>query len=655
MKKIFVVFLCFLAGGLAYWAWPEYGSGYSEEQRRLWNERRALYPVAWGLDGIASGSSRYRPFNNIAEITGWSVKEIERYVEEKKETESDIVGELEANRERLALDDKVFVSTDTSRLPLYGLSEKEVTERALAGDGDACLMMVISLGGDQFNGLSWRKRHEVNKWLDRAVAVKRSGAGFLKNLVIRSFEWPQSHLGTNGMVMLDNGEGMEKLPGYSEFTECLKRGDYLAYRAARGILPLVRELKEKKMVYKALLKGSRESRVECCRGFALMVFEGEKGYSFVQRIGKDVEEKKNNGEASLKWLPASWSSKIVTSLFSCGIIGAERTSSMKDYREATLCARRAAQQGDMTGMYLWLRYGIACMEYFSAAEWSDILAYDRILSETGYLPYIKRKSESTSEHKEALDNNILCSYYSRKSYEKWEGSDFVGPREAECKFSEKDSLGAVVEKIQGCCLTGQTDWFLDKVLTGPDFSSGGLLAGSSKEVRDYLLAQVEKWAEEGDIHAMYRMAGIYEKGIGVSVDLGRAHALYIKTLAAAEEFPLFRVRVKDGGDYVYAYVGLPMKQVVCLKIGYMVLNHSDFPGRNGKETYNLVSEASRHYLMKDYCCYILGQFHERGIGRPADREAALSFYKKGSSDNRDCRLAVDRLTAPEEEKKTERK
>lgn len=296
------------------------------------------------------------------------------------------------------------------------------------------------------------------------------------------------------------------------------------------------------------------------------------------------------------------------------------------------------------------------MERYSVAEWNDIPKYGQTLYEAGYAPYWERTGIHNRMNPFVLDDVILRSYYSKKSYVKlWENNGRVSRRMMP-GFSVKDSLEEIREKVRIVHLTGGTDDFLKEELTGIDFtsgglcSSGGLFFSSPKEVREYLVEQVEKWAKEGDLHAVYALAGIYERGIGVSVDLGRAYALYKKALEEVDRYPLFRVHIRHSSEDGHNFEGIHLSHVIRLKMASLVINYPDFPGRNEQEAYDLILELLGNYSVKEYCCFLLGQFHEKGIGRPVDKVTALDFYRKGSQFNHDCQKGVDRLVPPMEKK-----
>lgn len=666
MKKIFIVFLCLMAVCLVCFLWPEYGSGYSEVQRRLWNERRALYPVAWVIDGAVPRRDIVNSYSDISRMTGWEPREVELLIEEKKEKEAELVKELEANRDKSGPDCMAEEpsSVNVSRLPLYGLTKKEVAERALSGDGDACLKMVQyqlrrTVDADrQVEGLSWREKFEAEKWLDRAVRANRPGAEFLKTLFTEVCSFRKSLLMPNGESFLHEKMEAKKVPGYANFLECLKRGDYIAYGTAVLFLTGSDLSEENRLLYTALSMKAGLGEPVSQRDLALLFFEmepllGRDDFSY--SIKKDIEKKRKNWEDQMKWLPDSWKKCVVKGLFSCGVINAGGTRTMKRYREASRYARAAALQGDLTGMYLWLSHGITCQERYSVKEWDDILKYGHILFEAGYVPYLEsiRKAQNNFMGKKGLDERIPRSFYSRKSYEELWNKDYLKSRGRLSRFAKKVDLAEIREILQVVSLTGGTDDFLADSLTGGDFTPGGVLFGSSKEAQEYLVEQVEKWAEEGDIHAMYRLAGIYEKGIGIPVDLGKAYALYGKALAGADGHPLFRVCIRSGSGHDHFYEGIHLKHVARLKRAAMVLDHPDFPGRNEKEAYDQILESAGHYAAGKYCCYLLGLFHEKGIGRPVDKAVALDYYKKGGTFHRDCLLGKNRLSSPADGKKEE--
>lgn len=672
MKKTLIILLVLLiAGGLAWQIRPEYGSGYSEEQRRLWNERRELYPSGWLVESVSPPRGLSVPwYKDIANVTGKDDKATDALVGERRKKEEDLIAELAKNLDRSGPEIKVElpVAGYVSRLPLEGLTELELSERAMAGDGDACLMMaqyLIKRENRPSYELTWREKQETDKWLDRAIALKRPGAEFVKNFLTESWIFRKNNV-RGGVVYVGEKPDTKKTPGRPEFMECLKKGDYLLYKTAACMMDTNGFPEEySQMIHAALARGEKQGRAECQRNLAALCFdipESEKKCFLRHRIHMEILMAENKWNKFFKWLPDSWKAHAIKGLFSCGVIGIERMPSMKKYREAARYARKAARQGDMAGMYWWVMSGITCSEQFSAQEWDDILAYSRVLLEAGYAPYIeileKNAVESIFYDREVLNSHILQSYYSRKSYGGIWKKGYLESR-GRVKTSgyvideviDMNDLTRTREKVDRMSALGLSDFLLEHLRDDIDY--GRLFSRSGKEVQTYLLEQAERWSAEGDINAMYFLADVYGRGIAVPADPGRACALLKRMRAESHDYSLMRVYIKNEGkpsSFSPLLESVSPEKASIIKMASLTLEHPDLPGLDMKEVYNLALDIVRDRRGKSdenypaFLCYILGQYNERGLGRPEDREKALEFYKEGASRHQGCEDGVKRLS-----------
>lgn len=644
---------------LAWCLWPEYGSGYSEDQRRLWNERRRIYPVAWRVDAVfPSKGARRPPPEDVATLTGvhldsHELKSIEFFLKQKKRREQELDRQLMANRNKSAPDYDAAepLKVDMSRLPLEGLTEREIAERALAGDGDACLKMVQYLCGHVnytgLSGLSWREKREAERWMEMAVAVKRPGAEFVESFFRKAWEIQKRVMEEERYAEADLRLELKDIPGYSDYVECLTKGDFLLFETVDKMffdgMPSYNQRHplsgEARLLYNVLLKEARLGKVVAQRNLASFCF-GSRMFGqddeLSDRIAMEVEEQISRWNRWLQIMPISWKAGVMEGLLSCGIIDADKTPAMKRYYEASRYARQAARQGDLTGMYLWLRHGIGSLAHFSEQQWDEIFMYNRLLFESGYAPYVMNVNERAGDN--FPDEAVLKSFYSEKSYASVRQKDYTVCRGRikgwpDREIINKGDLEETRKRVEVLRLTGRTDLLLDN-LTGVEFGSGGLLDEASVEVRGYLVKQMQKWAGEGDLLAIYTLAGLYEKGIGVPADPGRAYALYGQAFDGTKDHPARVSAGVSGVDFSgrNAIVSMPasMRTFICLRRALMVLEYPDFPGRNAKEAYERLMEVSLGNTLFGYRGYsVLGLFHEWGVGVPVDWKKALEFYKKG--------------------------
>lgn len=658
MKKLLILFVCLLAGGLVWFLWPEYGSGYSEEQRRLWNERRALYPVEWMVHSLFPDKDISNLLYEIGPLCAKNDGNLTAIIKEKGKQEEILAGQLERNRDQAGAEYEAVLSSpaDVSRLPLEELTEKETAERALAGDSDACLKMVQYVCGGYgrcepcpIAYLSWRQQREAEKWLDRAIALKRPGSVFLKLAFQDRLARDKNDCFSLKLPVAFSCK--EKCLGYADYLECLKKGDYLLYETLAGTTGCFSSDEDYRLLYEALLKEAKSGRTDAWRKLASLYFIvlARKG-TFVARyhISNDIMQQHGKWSDRMKWLPKNVKALIMEGVISCSVIQADKGPTMKIYRESARYARKAARMGDLTGMYLWMEYAVMSYERFSKEDWKDIFAYDRALLEAGYAPYLETKRRGGMG---MLSEAVLQSFYSEKSYEKIKGQNCMPRRGWICREPGgiaggmicQDDLAATRELVENRRLTGQTDDLLECLMR---WQGDGTFIQAGEEVRAYLLEQVEAWAGEGDLFAMYVLAEFCEEGWFMKCDPGRAYELYEKVFSGAREYPVFRVPVcteecepsgSPGKDRLL-YAAL-------LGMAKTVLNHAEFSGQRGKETCETLLNFNSRYTNGCYHYYYLGQFYERGIGCTQDREKALEFYKKASSKSEACRKAAERLSS----------
>lgn len=670
MKHTLIILLGLLVvGGLAWLIRPEYGSSYSEEQRRLWNERKELYPAAWGMTEMFSidVDSFYMT------LTGMEKNAAMRQLEKNREKDRQIISELERNRDRAEPDFavKAPASIRVHHLPLDGLTRRETAERALAGDGDACLKMVQYLcprrGGEGVAGLTWREKYESCKWLDLAISLRRPGAGFIKNFLKEVWNVQTSSISSERKVKQVDGPEMSTVEGYAEFVENLKMGDFLLYQTAVQICYCDVLSEEYRLISNVALARVGGNEAGALEEMAKLYFTiSPKYYGLYYAIEAAAWEKKENGERLLKWMPDSWRSRVMSGLVACGVMNVERTPVMNEYRQACHYSREAARKGSLTGMYLWLIYGIPNMKRYSAEDWNDILNYSRILLESGYAPYVERMQRTRIQMMEYKEWNeqILRLFYSGKSYGEFWERDYMTSRGGKDKryysyfvgeeIIKRNDLGETRKIVNELVVTGETDELLRILLV--DKEDDRLFLRCCPEVQAFLLERMEKWAEEGDPHAMYVLAGIYGEGLSVPADPGRAYALLKRALPEAGKYLRMTILMKNEKDRP-VWKRIYLDTAIRLRMADMVLSYPDFPGRNATEAYEEALRASQapvnipEYDYPTEVYRILGQFHEQGVGMQADRKKALEYYELGAPENKFCRKREERLSYSREGEK----
>lgn len=641
MKKVLFSLLGLIIVLLTWAFWPEYGSGYSEEQRCLWNEQRTVYPLAWSKDAL-----RPRDSWDVAEILGIDESEVKAQLIVKKSQAENILKKLKSNRNKEALDWQVTLpeNPDLSKLPLNGLSKGELIEKAKNGDGDACLLIVSSICGGNYLGtyeLSWGQIRDVQKWLDKAIEWNRPGAEFLKNYFDLVKKSQKINRAQKGGTKLKKAPGTQDVMGYPEFAKQIRQGDYLLYKVMSRMVADFDPPLEKQIIYDAILPKAQQGDAVAQSDIGALFFENS-GTSVLSEVATQIYTNTSAFKNKLDWMPDSLATKTINLIKKLGLMSARDTSIVNRYEEACYFLRQAALQGDLRGMDLWLRYGITGCTYLSRKEWNDIFAYSQELVEAGYTPQTTRHIEGRYD---SLQTEILYSFYTQKSIKSlFTLSEKHLTRRNDSSFVYYNQWNYPWKKND--LETNKKAIELLQEVEGRDYvarSAFLILERSEATTREYLISVLEKFAKEGDVNALLKVAEIYEKGKSVPVDLGKAYAYYKEATQYANDYPLWQQIYQDEfvGENKYAH-GIVFPNYVKLKMITMVIKHPDFPGRDEKRAFEdaLSLEKYATKTPNTTYCYVIGQVYEKGIGTPKDEKKALSFYKlskpvnyhKGSKD-----------------------
>lgn len=639
MKKVLLSILCLIIVLLTWAFWPEYGSSYSEEQRRLWNEQRTVYPLAWSKDAL-------RPRNSwdVAEILGIDNSEAKAQLIAKKSQAGNILKKLKSNRNKEALDWQVTLpeNPDLSKLPLNGLSTGELVEKAKNGDGDACLLLVSSICGGNFLGtydLSWGKIHDAQKWLDKAIEWKRPGAEFLKNyfeLVKKSQKINQNKEGR-----IKRAPGTLEVAGYPEFAKQLRKGDYLLYKVMSRMVAEFDPPPEKQIIYEALLPKALQGDPVAQSDIGALFFDNTGTFS-LSEVATQISTNTSALQGKLNWMPDPLAKKTINLSKKLGIMSARDTSIVNLYEEACYFLRQSALKGNLRGMDLWLRYGITGCTYLSRKDWNDIFAYSQKLLEAGYASQTWLHIEGRYD---SLQTEILYSFYTQKSIKslfslsekhltRRNSSPFVYYNQWNYPWKENDleknkKAIELLQEVEGWDHVARCAFLI--------------LERSDAKTQEYLISVLEKFTKEGDVNALLKLAEIYEKGLSVPVDPGKAYAYYKEAAQYVNDYPMWQPMYEDEfvGEGKYAH-SIVFPNYIKLKMITMVIKYPDFPGRDEKRAFEdaLSLEKFTTDSPNTTYCYVLGQIYEKGIGTAKDKKKALSFYKlsgpvnyhKGSKD-----------------------
>ncbi len=643
---VFVLLLAVLAGVLLWPSPPEYGNSYSEQQRKLWNERRALYPLSWGKERGYDLSDW-----NVSRLTGKNRDDAESFAKQKAIRNKELAAEQIQLRDREKLDFQLDrnVPLDFSSLPASQVSVRECLKRARGGDSDACLMMAFHLGWDGLTNqelLSWGRARDVAFWLDKAEELKHPGSLFLKNfmtMILPENRKRESIMkGTSTEYPCPDYTG---LPGYAEWQQCLRDGDLLAYYlfqllAADHVLPK----REKSLLMEALRKKAKSGDVSAMEKMGSLVFDQYLDTDWSQYI--DDEMIKTRLSKMIGMLPDSMWESTFLSFVRMGVVSAEDTETMREFREAAVYAHEAARSGSLAGMYYWFQYGQASLDTYTQDDWEEVFRYHRILLERGSIPFFWNWDRS---YKYPLERELVESYYSPKTLldvYNW----------ALTRSDLKDALtwrtNVILPKAKH---TDEVLRLLDEQIAV--MGSDGVLREMLKnrncwnvtpEVAEAYVEKVKELAGEGGSLAKLVLGYLYENGLGVSRDLGLAWNCYLDAKdfvgIFGSELVLYLDPISDDKYQLYYMQLAP--SVLALSLG---IRDAEFPGRDEAKLYALAQELDQ-YSKSDHAGklnYLLGRVYEDGIGTPVDKRKALVYYERGRGSHAGCAERLEKLQAAE--------
>ncbi len=634
MKKktivILSVLLFVLAGGLVCWlSPPEYGEGYSEQQRKLWNERRALFPVAVQYNGeTAEMQMLLRFISGSMEVL--YDKNLGKNMEQDKVLRRRQLELRDAKGGTFSPDwDKAPV---IDSLPANCITEQECLNRARGGDADAWLVMgsymVLDRERKSVYVPTWRQVHDADYCFSQAEALGRPGARFMR----RSLELIQQNCKQKYYTFpLSETHSYEQLDGYSEFLQCMRDGDFLLYSiwresaVVRGNQP-----PEMDVLREALRERVRASDVRAMEGMAAVQCSSPlTAWSLVLN-----ELKESFWGRLVDSLPSVMQESGMTFLQWIGVLSPDGTEYVRNLQEATACARKAAEQGSRVGMDYWLRFGLLTQQYLSKEDWENVFRYHRILMEEGYAPYMEAWLNGTSP-----DQELLQCFYPEKIWECYHkqlvtsldarggllcdadglpaGTDLQGVRKSLDDLIARDGADHIL------------DVFLIRLVREP----------FAADVLEVYATRIQELAEEGDPHAQLVMGGLYELGQGVPRDLGAAWRCYEAGLKELDPTLPCQVRFRDvtSDDSLLLGHHVDALQVSMLA---MLVNYSKFPGRDDEKAFAAARQLEQHADSEDGLSgiinYYLGRMYEEGIGTSPDKEAAIRFYTKGQKFNPSC-------------------
>lgn len=456
----------------------EYGSGYSEDQRRNWNE---------GIKKMGENSTAYidfflnKPYSESASVLrNWQLR-------------SDApIWELDLSETQVAL-------------PLEGLSIVRLMELADKGDGDACLELVFRSFDDSPVSMSLGIVFQSEKYLKKAVALGRPGADFLLKL----FEaWKK----------YGDDVRKEDVEGYRAFLSYLDAGDFLLGKVYFYLNP--EGVSELDRLTAGLDKKAGGGDVVSIRnrGYVELLKMGRgQGYQWMISLSNQRTDDLRLNEMlfalqellSLQektctkirriyyWFSNAWYLKQV----------------QRSLREPFSMLTDAAERGDLHAKFLWVRYSVWSGMKFSQKDWNRHLRYTDEL--------IKAGGRYVGEDLLDFDRDqfpLESFFYEKTSIDRTE--KLIKQRqEKEYKTlfpNAMDDTSLLKSEMEAKCdmMTFAHDYVKD-VLGGDE--------KGKERMRGFDL--MKQAAEEGNPFALYGLFLLLNEGILVKQDAGQAWAL----------------------------------------------------------------------------------------------------------------------------------
>ncbi len=641
-KKLIVLIILLLLAVVASWVGylgePEYGEGYSEEQRQIWNERRGLFPTILWCDNTVPGVDCFLTSSAWLLLT-------------KEDCLNRLEREKALQRRQIALRDREKASCqlnpvgspDLSALPAYLIARRECLLRARRGDGAACLAMARHVLSDDGPFIHWRAEKDIKYWLSQAETCGRIEARFLLNF----FEMSLTHLrkSMNGSGSFDYAPCPDYtgLPGYHDFMKRIEAGDVLPYFILQGLmLSYAQKVNHELPVLRSVLKKrGQNGELEAMESLIFLEFEVNGGLggassrmyeevrvSFWGRMMNHVERLTGYScEPLFRW---------------CGLLDIEDTKVMLMYREAAGYAHEAARRGSLDGMDIWLRHGLFSKDFFTREDWEELFQFHRLLLENSYVPYLNKRSPFNSGLT-AVDQEILSCFYTQQSMEDTYNlatSRLVkdGERGPFGELPREGEPQAIARQLDDTIALYGGDNMLDRILEGAD--SWKPVPG----VAEVYAQKVQAMATEGDPFALFVLAFMHEHAYLVERDLGKAWACYWEAVPLCNLDNTGFADFRDPFDSRF-FTLCELSHAIKLNLLTLLILYPEFPGRDVSRSTDLMwmMEAELERSTDGYLNCVVGRVFEDGIGVPVDRARALVHYERGMKEHSGCAKGWERL------------
>lgn len=638
----------------------EYGNGYSEEQRKLWNEAWIHYPLSWRM-------SRLRSYD-LKKIVPYDSSRLQ-IILDQKQAGIDELGEKQAvlrDDEKIPFELDENMRPDSSSLPAGQVALKECLERAQGGDAEACLVMALQMGwpGDVFENLvgcdplSWRRVRDVNFWLSRADSLGHPGARFLKYFFAVMCKTDRGDTIQGNEIPMVHCADYTSFPGYEGFLKCLEEGDLLTYRVMRKIdghyMPPGDNDRERSVLENALRRRIEEGDVRAMENQAALFFDNFHFDSIVN------EMKRSFWHQGAMALPKSMQDVSRRFLIRMGMLDAEDTETVRGFRQAAEYARQAARRGSFAGMNYWLQFGVSSLDYFTREDWEEVFRYHRILLGQKYVPYFRGPIFPCSRklvypfYSQWDGGKILCCCYTKDTL--WEVVRRLGIRQEEqdCLFefigseSEKNSSEEIRVRLNEQIALRGSDEVMDQIILR------GMDRDASSEESAVYVAKIRELAAEGDPYVKMVLGFLYEQGCWLPRDLEKAWKCYGEVLEQVDSMAPVSVYYRDLNGAA-CFFRCSIQEAVRLYMLSMLVRNPDFPGRDAEKGWTLAGELDKHLIPgseNEAIIYLIARVYEDGIGTPLDKAKALEYYNRGQGNHAGCSEGRERLRKDWEQQET---
>lgn len=602
-KTILALVTAILAATIIFLAWPEqYGSSYSEQQRKIWNEQMDLCPkdnYDYFTDFPASQSIPFDE-NDISNI-------IEQKTKESLELQS-----VSAPDWNVKPNDAPAPAT----LPMEGMTRGELLSYAeKSNNPDAFLLLCRENLHGLFQQIKFRR-----SCLKKAAELGRPGAEFLLR-VLDAKEKELGFVNNYDEATPEHAQYIFKLPGYPEFQKLIDAGDFELYMTLLSLQPGIYLAETGNRLEQSLEQKARGGDTTAQRQL------GEYGFiNLGTKIRTIIEEmNRPRGEFIL------WIAEKTNQFFPKweGIRTTVNTSPAMDKLSlSSAWLKKAAEAGDLSAMHLWLEYGMGSSPKCDKQQWLDIFTfYDRLL-EAGYAKTMDLASFEENNNEKSMQ--IVRRYYSPASLSKISG---------ECKAAlfkrgaDQETCWNILETTWNENSRQNNIALLDQIQR---LNPGFLLSYGNYaeilplirdgEVKQHLAGTIKGMADDGDPLAMYALADMLEQGLTGTPDPGDQEKALLLLERAWPLCQKYNDRFDSKASPSSSLAKLIVEQ---LMKAYLVKQTSPDNHRKAFDLARQYLAFTDHYFPfhNNVAAFYMSLMYQKGYGTAKDPEKAEHYYR----------------------------